>query len=70
MGFETPYDATRHPRAAPHRPLAEGANCQLYAYAFLTLFGRHVPAHRSSELWADPTLPQVLWETVVGNGER
>ncbi|MFG2888735.1 cell wall hydrolase [Streptomyces sp. NPDC048248] len=61
------YSAARHPVAgAPDCPsataagagagpagLAEGANCQLYAYAVLGHFGLVVPALRSSELWAD-----------------
>ncbi len=35
------------------------ANCQRYAYAFLELFGRHVPPRRSSELWSDEGLQHV-----------
>ena len=34
-------------------PIEAGANCQRYAYAVLGLFDRHVPGHRSSELWDD-----------------
>ncbi|HEY5222324.1 MAG TPA: hypothetical protein VIJ18_04640 [Microbacteriaceae bacterium] len=34
-------------------------NCQGYAYAELSLFGRTVPPHRSSELWADRQLEHV-----------
>ncbi|GAB7029766.1 cell wall hydrolase [Streptomyces sp. NPDC021749] len=33
--------------------LAEGANCQRYAYAVLRHFGLWVPPLRSAELWAD-----------------
>ncbi|MBB6397480.1 cell wall-associated NlpC family hydrolase [Actinomadura coerulea] len=33
--------------------LADGANCQLFAYEVLTLFGFDPPDLRSSELWAD-----------------
>ncbi|WP_407548728.1 cell wall hydrolase [Streptomyces sp. Pv4-95] len=61
------YSAARHPVAgAPECPspaaagagagpagLAEGANCQLYAYAVLGHFGLAVPPLRSSELWAE-----------------
>lgn len=36
------------------RPGVEhGANCQLFAYAVLSYFGRIIPPLRSSELWAD-----------------
>ncbi|MEU8826673.1 hydrolase [Streptomyces sp. NPDC048636] len=50
------YAAARHPgsRAVAERPgLAEGANCQLFAYAVLRHFGLRPPALRSSDLWAD-----------------
>ncbi|MGW7573938.1 cell wall hydrolase [Streptomyces sp. NPDC054765] len=33
--------------------LAEGANCQRYAYAVLRHFGLLIPPLRSAELWAD-----------------
>ncbi|GAA1734962.1 hydrolase [Brachybacterium phenoliresistens] len=57
--FEAPYDAARHPGAAPGGGALSpesGANCQLYAYGVLGLLGRTVPPHRSSELWEDPAL--------------
>ncbi|MGN7978611.1 hydrolase [Microbacterium sp. 22195] len=49
------YDGARHPGSADIGTVAEGANCQLYAYAVLDLFGRRPKPHRSSELWADPS---------------
>jgi hypothetical protein len=56
-GFRTvPYVGARFPGspAEPRRPgLADGANCQLFAYEVLKLFGLDPPALRSSELWAD-----------------
>lgn len=57
--FEAPYDAARHPAAAPGGGALTpegGANCQLYAYGVLGLLGRSVPPHRSSDLWEDPAL--------------
>ena len=48
-----PYAASQHPLAREPLPIAQGANCQRYAYAVLAAFGRQVPPHRSSELWAE-----------------
>ncbi|OPC82215.1 cell wall hydrolase [Embleya scabrispora] len=48
-----PYVYARHPHAVAPGDLIAGANCQLYAYAFLAHHGLHAPALRSSELWAD-----------------
>lgn len=48
------YVGARHPGSADIATVAEGANCQLYAYAVLDRFGRRPRPHRSSELWADP----------------
>jgi murein DD-endopeptidase / murein LD-carboxypeptidase len=36
--------------------VAQGANCQLFAYALLELYGITVPPWRSSELWTDTEL--------------
>ncbi|MET7937607.1 hydrolase [Streptomyces sp. NPDC005322] len=54
--WSVPYAGARFPGSAAvaHRPgLAEGANCQLFAYAVLRHFGLEPPALRSSELWDD-----------------
>ncbi|WP_406284982.1 cell wall hydrolase [Embleya sp. NBC_00896] len=48
-----PYVYARHPQAVAAGDLSAGANCQLYAYAFLAHHGLHVPPLRSSDLWAD-----------------
>ncbi|MFI1382970.1 cell wall hydrolase [Embleya sp. NPDC020886] len=48
-----PYVYARHPQAAPAGDLSAGANCQLYAYAFLAHHGLRVPPLRSSDLWTD-----------------
>jgi len=51
-----PYVGARFPGSpavAEHPDLAEGANCQVFAYAVLRHFGLEPPALRSSELWAD-----------------
>ena len=50
---EATYDVGNHPQVEGSSSPAAGANCQVYAYAVLGLFGRRVPPHRSSELWAD-----------------
>jgi hypothetical protein len=57
------YAAARYPGspAVAARPgLADGANCQLYAYAVLDHFGVRVPPLRSSELWTDRTATRVV----------
>lgn len=54
--WATPYVGRRFPgsRSVAERPgLADGANCQLFAYEVLRHFGLYVPAWRSSDLWAD-----------------
>lgn len=54
--WSVPYVGARFPGSAAvaARPdLAEGANCQLFAYAVLRHFGLAPPALRSSDLWAD-----------------
>jgi hypothetical protein len=51
-----PYVGARFPGspAVAARPgIAQGANCQLYAYSVLGCFGIELPPLRSSELWAD-----------------
>ena len=57
--WEIPYDGSQHPQAAALKPVREGANCQRFASTVLGLFGLHVPALRSSELWADPRLARI-----------
>ncbi|MFK4144916.1 hydrolase [Streptomyces sp. NPDC004065] len=54
--WTVPHTGSRFPGspAVAARPdLAEGANCQLYAYAVLRHFGLDPPPLRSSDLWAD-----------------
>lgn len=54
--WTVPYVGSRFPGASAvaERPgLAEGANCQLFAYEVLRHFGLAAPALRSSDLWAD-----------------
>nr|WP_236653414.1 hydrolase [Streptacidiphilus melanogenes] len=58
-----PYAGARHPGspAVAARPgLAEGANCQLYAYAVLAHFGLRMPPLRSAELWADRAATRIV----------
>jgi cell wall-associated NlpC family hydrolase len=56
--WATRYVGARFPGSpeVTERPgLADGANCQLFAYEVLRLFGLDPPDLRSSELWADRT---------------
>ena len=62
--FTTPYRASAHPQATPVTHIAEGANCQRFAYEVLALFGAAVPPHRSSELWGDEQLDHVALSDV------
>ncbi|MEY9850065.1 cell wall-associated NlpC family hydrolase [Streptacidiphilus sp. BW17] len=58
-----PYLAARYPGspAVAARPgLADGANCQLYAYAVLAHFGLRVPPLRSRDLWSDRAATRVV----------
>ncbi len=57
--WQVPYDAGQHPGAQDLRSVREGANCQRFAAAVLELFGLHVPALRSSDLWTDPRLRRI-----------
>jgi hypothetical protein len=60
--WATPYAGVRFPGSASVRDrpgLTEGANCQLFAYAVLEVFGvfgLEAAAWRSSDLWADTRL--------------
>jgi hypothetical protein len=55
------YVGARYPGSPvvrKHPGLAEGANCQLFAYAVLRHFGLAPPELRSSELWTDTRATQ------------
>ncbi|MFE9767630.1 hydrolase [Streptomyces sp. NPDC005808] len=57
----TPYVGRRFPgsRAVAGKPgLAEGANCQLFAYEVLRYYSLTVPDWRSSDLWDDTGLTE------------
>ncbi|MFI1584892.1 cell wall hydrolase [Embleya sp. NPDC020630] len=54
------YVYARHPEAVAAGDLGGGANCQLYAYAFLGHYGLYVPPLRSSELWAEEVTRRVV----------
>lgn len=59
--WETPYVGRRFPgsRAVAEKPgLAEGANCQLFAFEVLRHWAIDVPAWRSSDLWDDTELTE------------
>lgn len=47
------YNGACYPGAPNLRGLAQGANCQHFAYELLRHFGRAVPDLRSSDLWND-----------------
>lgn len=50
------------PLVAGKPGLADGANCQLFAYEVLRLFGFDPPDLRSSELWADTEFTEQVAE--------
>ena len=52
------YDGAKIPDRS--HDLADGANCQRYAYAVLAHFGVELPPWRSSELWADEALTEAV----------
>jgi hypothetical protein len=59
--WEVRYVGARYPGAPAvvSRPgLADGANCQLFAYEVLRHFGLTPPELRSSELWLDTAASQ------------
>lgn len=51
--LRVPYRGDRYPRAPGGSRLADGANCQEFAYALLRHFGRRIGDLRSSNLWND-----------------
>ncbi|MFT3851947.1 MAG: hypothetical protein QM733_04310 [Ilumatobacteraceae bacterium] len=57
--FAVVYDGRMVPGQRTDIGLAEGANCQRFAYAVLQHFGFCVPPWRSSELWDDTELSEV-----------
>ena len=59
---KTHYNAHILPKEGKPLDLSVGANCQVYAYAVLTHFGKHPPLLRSSQLWTDQcqTIPVTI----------
>lgn len=51
--FTVSYNGDRYPGAPGVSGLADGANCQLFAYELLRYFGKRIPDFRSSDLWED-----------------
>lgn len=49
------YCGANYPGSSFGDDLSRGANCQVFAYAFLRAHGRVLPPFRSSELWEDET---------------
>jgi hypothetical protein len=64
--WTVPYVGRMIPGFRPEVGLAEGANCQRYAYAVLAHFGRPVPPLRSDELWQDTESTRVVdtWDAL------
>ena len=56
------YVASRIPGVDDQQNLSFGANCQVFAYAFLWYYGKFVPNYRSSELWADDEYTEEVTE--------
>src|SRR5687767_7490333 len=52
------YNGACYPGAASG--LAQGANCQLFAYELLRHHGLLLPAFRSSDLWADTEFTEAV----------
>jgi cell wall-associated NlpC family hydrolase len=51
--LKVPYNSSHYPGVDGFNGLEAGANCQVFAYAFLAHSGIEVPPFRSSELWED-----------------
>lgn len=51
--YDVAFNFDQYPGAPGVRGLTEGANCQLYAYAFLREHGYAIGDLRSSNLWED-----------------
>ena len=47
------YNSSRIPGVENQEDLSLGANCQVFAYAFLRYHGIQIPNFRSSNLWED-----------------
>lgn len=64
---KTHYNAHILPKEGKPLDLSVGANCQVYAYAVLTHFGKHPPLLRSSQLWTDQcqTIPVTILQPLA-----
>lgn len=51
--LRVPYNGANYPGALGFAGLGAGANCQVFAYAFLAHHGIELPPLRSSDLWED-----------------
>ncbi|MHB1533727.1 MAG: hydrolase [Acidimicrobiales bacterium] len=51
--WRVPYLSSAIPGAAVPPSWLDGSNCQRFAYGVLDLFELHLPALRSSQLWAE-----------------
>ena len=51
--WAVPYRGEKYPGAPGVSGVADGANCQQFAYSVLRYFGFSIPDFRSSELWDD-----------------
>jgi murein DD-endopeptidase / murein LD-carboxypeptidase len=51
--WQVTYDPDHDPDSPDLCPMAQGANCQNFAYEILGHFGLQVPYLRSSNLWED-----------------
>ncbi len=56
------YVSSRIPGCKDDSDLMSGANCQVFAYNLLRDFGLNPPNYRSSELWDDSELSEVVTE--------
>jgi cell wall-associated NlpC family hydrolase len=60
--LKVPYNGANFPGAADFDGFTTGANCQVFAYAFLAHYGIELPPFRSSELWNDREYTVVVTE--------
>src|SRR4051812_11695596 len=58
--WDVPWAADRFPGAVPRESIADGADCNLFAYELLAVFGKRIPDLRSAELWRDTTCTRVV----------
>ncbi len=57
---KVPYKADCFPGSDKSKDIANGANCQYFAYELIRHYGRVIPDFRSSDLWEDTTHTSIV----------